>query len=39
VQDPLALRILDGSVLHGDRVKVDAGKDGALKFVVEDRTT
>jgi ATP-dependent Clp protease ATP-binding subunit ClpB len=35
VQDPLALRILDGSVLHGDRVQVDAAKDGTLKFVVE----
>ena len=38
VQDPLALRILDGSVLHGDRVKVDAAKDGTLKFSVENRT-
>jgi len=37
VQDPLALRILDGRVLHGDHVKVDAGKKGDLEFVVEDR--
>jgi ATP-dependent Clp protease ATP-binding subunit ClpB len=37
VQDPLALRILDGSVLHGDRVKIDAAKDGKLEFVVENR--
>jgi ATP-dependent Clp protease ATP-binding subunit ClpB len=37
VQDPLALRILDGSVLHGDRVKVDAAKDGKLEFKVEGR--
>jgi len=37
VQDPLALRILDGSVMHGDKVKIDAAKDGALKFVVENR--
>jgi len=36
VQDPLAMRILDGRVLHGDRVKVEAGKDG-LEFVVEGR--
>jgi ATP-dependent Clp protease ATP-binding subunit ClpB len=36
VQDPLALRILDGSVLHGDKVKVDAAKDGTLKFSVEE---
>jgi len=36
VQDPLALRILDGRVLHGDKVKVEAGK-GELEFVVEGR--
>jgi len=36
VQDPLAMRILDGRVLHGDRVKVEAGKDG-LEFIVEGR--
>jgi ATP-dependent Clp protease ATP-binding subunit ClpB len=36
VQDPLAMRILDGRVLHGDHVRIDAGKDG-LEFVVEGR--
>ena len=33
VQDPLAVKILDGTVLHGDHVTVDAGK-GALTFAV-----
>ena len=33
VQDKLAVKILDGSVLHGDTVKVDAGRDG-LTFAV-----
>jgi ATP-dependent Clp protease ATP-binding subunit ClpB len=37
VQDPLAMRILDGRVLHGDRVKVEADKKGVLEFVVENR--
>jgi ATP-dependent Clp protease ATP-binding subunit ClpB len=32
VQDPLAMKILDGEVLHGDTVKVDAEKGGKLKF-------
>src|SRR5665213_511401 len=36
VQDPLAMRILDGRVLHGDHVRIDA-KMGALEFVVEGR--
>jgi ATP-dependent Clp protease ATP-binding subunit ClpB len=36
VQDPLAMRILDGRVLHGDHVRIDAGKNG-LEFVVEER--
>ncbi len=36
VQDPLAMRILDGRVLHGDHVVIDAGKSG-LEFVVEGR--
>jgi ATP-dependent Clp protease ATP-binding subunit ClpB len=31
VQDPLAVKILDGSVLHGDHVVVKAGKNG-LEF-------
>jgi ATP-dependent Clp protease ATP-binding subunit ClpB len=38
VQDPLAMKILDGSVLHGDRVTVDAGGSGALEFNVAGRT-
>ncbi len=37
VQDKLALRILDGTVLHGDQVVVDAGQDG-LTFEVQGRT-
>ena len=39
VQDPLAVKILDGSVLHGDRVVVDVdGKDGkGLAFRVAER--
>jgi len=36
VQDKLAVKILDGTVLHGDHVVVDAGKDG-LTFRVSDR--
>ena len=36
VQDKLAVKILDGTVLHGDRVRVEAGKNG-LDFIVEDR--
>jgi len=31
------MRILDGRILHGDRVKVEADKKGVLDFVVEDR--
>ncbi len=37
VQDPLAMRILDGRVLHGDRVTVDADGGGKLEFVVGER--
>jgi ATP-dependent Clp protease ATP-binding subunit ClpB len=38
VQDPLALRILDGAVLHGDHVIVDADKDAAkMTFRVSER--
>ncbi len=37
VQDKLAVKILDGTVLHGDHVKVDAAKDG-LDFVVTGRS-
>ncbi len=36
VQDQLAVKILDGSVLHGDHVVVDAGK-GGLTFEVTER--
>jgi ATP-dependent Clp protease ATP-binding subunit ClpB len=36
VQDKLALRILDGSVLHGDRVVVEA-EPGGLGFSTPDR--
>ncbi|HMH16316.1 MAG TPA: ATP-dependent chaperone ClpB [Edaphobacter sp.] len=36
VQDKLAVKILDGTVLHGDHVVVDAGKDG-LTFEVTKR--
>jgi ATP-dependent Clp protease ATP-binding subunit ClpB len=35
VQDPLAVKILDGTVRHGDHVTVDAGKSG-LTFTVGD---
>jgi ATP-dependent Clp protease ATP-binding subunit ClpB len=38
VQDPLAMKILDGSVLHGDTVRIEAEKSGKLEFVVENRT-
>ena len=38
VQDPLALKILDGEVLHGDHVVVDADKRaGKMKFEVSKR--
>jgi ATP-dependent Clp protease ATP-binding subunit ClpB len=38
VQDPLALKILDGEVLHGDHVIVDADKKGGkLTFKVAKR--
>ncbi|QHS52553.1 ATP-dependent chaperone ClpB [Edaphobacter sp. 12200R-103] len=36
VQDKLAVKILDGTVLHGDHVVVDAGPDG-LTFNVKER--
>jgi ATP-dependent Clp protease ATP-binding subunit ClpB len=36
VQDKLAVKILDGSVLHGDHVEVKANKNG-LEFVVTGR--
>ena len=38
IQDPLALKILDGEVLHGDHVIVDADKRaGKLTFNVSER--
>ena len=38
VQDPLAMKILDGEVLHGDHVVVDADKKtGKMKFKVSER--
>jgi len=38
VQDPLAMKILDGEVLHGDHVVVDADKQaGKMKFEVSQR--
>jgi ATP-dependent Clp protease ATP-binding subunit ClpB len=38
VQDPLALKILDGEVLHGDHVIVDADKrSGKMVFRVSER--
>jgi len=36
IQDKLALKILDGTVLHGDHVKVDTSPTG-LTFTVESR--
>jgi ATP-dependent Clp protease ATP-binding subunit ClpB len=38
IQDPLALKILDGEILHGDHVIVDADKKaGKLTFEVSKR--
>ena len=38
IQDPLALKILDGEVLHGDHVAVDADTmSGKVKFTVSER--
>ncbi len=38
IQDPLALKILDGEVLHGDHVVVDADKKaGKMIFTVSER--
>ena len=38
IQDPLALKILDGEVLHGDHVIVDADKKaGKMRFEVSKR--
>jgi ATP-dependent Clp protease ATP-binding subunit ClpB len=37
IQDPLALKILEGEVLHGDHVVADAGPDAKLTFTVAQR--
>ena len=37
IQDPLALKILDGEVLHGDHVVVGVNADGKLTFKVSGR--
>jgi ATP-dependent Clp protease ATP-binding subunit ClpB len=37
VQDPLALKILDGEVLNGDHIVVDSDKDGKMVFKVSQR--
>jgi ATP-dependent Clp protease ATP-binding subunit ClpB len=38
IQDPLALKILDGEILHGDHIVVDADKKtGKMKFEVSKR--
>jgi ATP-dependent Clp protease ATP-binding subunit ClpB len=37
VQDPLAVKILDGSVLHGDHVVATVGPKGVLEFEVPER--
>jgi ATP-dependent Clp protease ATP-binding subunit ClpB len=38
VQDPLAMKILDGEILHGDHVIIDADKKaGKMKFEVSKR--
>jgi ATP-dependent Clp protease ATP-binding subunit ClpB len=37
VQDPLAMQILEGKVLHGDHVTIDADRNGKLEFVTGER--
>jgi ATP-dependent Clp protease ATP-binding subunit ClpB len=37
VQDPLAMQILEGRVLHGDHVTIDANKTGKLEFATAER--
>jgi ATP-dependent Clp protease ATP-binding subunit ClpB len=38
VQDPLALKILEGKILHGDHIVVDANKQvGRMQFEVSQR--
>jgi ATP-dependent Clp protease ATP-binding subunit ClpB len=38
VQDPLAVKILDGSVLHGDHVVASVAAKGGLEFSVGERS-
>jgi ATP-dependent Clp protease ATP-binding subunit ClpB len=39
IQDPLAMKILSGEVLHGDRVQLDADPlHNQLQFTVTERT-
>jgi ATP-dependent Clp protease ATP-binding subunit ClpB len=37
IQDPLAMKILDGEVQHGDHVRIDTDKRGQLHFEVISR--
>jgi ATP-dependent Clp protease ATP-binding subunit ClpB len=39
VQDPLAMQILEGKVLHGDHVVIDADKKGKLQFTTGEHVT
>jgi hypothetical protein len=32
IQDPLAMMVLEGRFADGDRIVVDAGPDGRLRF-------
>ena len=37
IQNPLAMKILDGEVLHGDHVTADAGEGGQMTLAVSQR--
>ncbi len=39
VQDPLAMQILEGKVLHGDHVVIDTDKKGKLQFATGEHVT
>jgi ATP-dependent Clp protease ATP-binding subunit ClpB len=39
VQNPLAMQILEGKVLHGDHVVIDADKKGQLEFQAPEHVT
>jgi len=39
VQNPLAMQILEGKVLHGDHVVIDADKKGNLEFKTHEHVT